>query len=293
MVSLTSKYRETVGSVGMIPKRLPFTTSNTHVKHFRHALALDEHRVRFEPNLWHRPIPEEVQLGTKKGQMPRPKPKHRTTRDLERQYSHGGAHSTDVEEVWFAGCHCDVGGGAVKNEVRNNLARISLRWMVRQCFLLKTGILFHKEMFKIIGMDPDSLYPVVKPRPPPVTTLSTPHRAEVKYLPVIGTNQLLVDVSDFISEEEEDLADALSPINDMLKIAKTWWILECIPQKIKYQGDDDIWVKKLLINRGHGRIIPRQQYGVKIHRSVKLRMEHEEVTYIPRAKWHVEPEWID
>ncbi|KAG5732645.1 hypothetical protein E4T56_gene16747 [Termitomyces sp. T112] len=286
---------ETVGSVGMIPKCLPFTTSNSHVKHFRHALALDEHRVRFRPNFWNRPSLEEAQLGVKKGEMPRPKPKRQTTRDFEKQFLYRGVHATDIEEVWFAGCHCDVGGGAVKNELRNSLARIPLRWMVRQCFLLKTGILFHKEMFKIIGMDPDSVYPLVKPRPPPVTALSAPYRAERKYSPVVGDNELFVDVSDFVSEEEEDLADALSPINDMLKIAKTWWLLEYMPQKIKYQGDDDIWVRKLTVNRGNGRAIPRQQHGVKIHRSVKLRMEHDQMNYIPRAKWdfNIEPEWVD
>ncbi|KAG6856117.1 hypothetical protein H0H87_007331 [Tephrocybe sp. NHM501043] len=284
---------ETVGSVGMIPKRLPFTTSNTHVKYFRHALALDEHRVRFKPNLWNRPTPEEVELGLKKGHMPRPKPKSQTTRDFEKQFSHGGEHLTDIEEVWFSGCHCDVGGGAVRNEVRNNLARIPLRWMVRQCFLLKTGIMFHKEMFKVIGMDPDSVYPTVKLRPPPVTALSAPHSKEVKYLPLVGTSRTLIDVSDFVSEEEEDLADALSPINDMLSISKAWWILEYIPLKLKYQGDDDTWVNQLLINRGHGRIIPRQQAGLKVHRSVKLRMEHEGLDYSPKAQWHVKPVWVD
>lgn len=101
-------------------------------------------------------------------------------------------------------------------------------------------------MFKVIGMDPNSVYPVVRPRPPPVTALSTPHRAEVRYLPVDGENQVFVDTSDFVSEEEEDLADALSPINDMLRNARTWWLLEYIPQKIKYQGDDDIWVNEVM-----------------------------------------------
>ncbi|GLB43692.1 putative uncharacterized alpha/beta hydrolase domain (DUF2235) [Lyophyllum shimeji] len=284
---------ETVGSVGMIPKRLPFTTSNNHVKYFRHALALDEHRVRFKPNFWNRPTPEDVQRGIPKGYMPRPKPKPKTTRDFERQYSHGGEYTTDIEEVWFAGCHCDVGGGAVRNEIRNSLARIPLRWMVRQCFILNTGILFHREMFKVIGMDPDCLYPIVRPRPPVVTALSVPHEKEVKYLENVGTSRTLVDVSDFVSEEEEDLADALCPINDMLDIAKSWWILEYLPQKIKYQGDDDAWVKEFLINRGQGRIIPKQHEGVKVHRTVKLRMEHANLTYRPKAQWSVEPIWVD
>ncbi len=33
------------------------------VRVFRHALALDEHRVRFKPNLWGRPEPQGA-LGT-------------------------------------------------------------------------------------------------------------------------------------------------------------------------------------------------------------------------------------
>jgi len=55
----------------------------------------------------------------------------------------------------------------------------------------------------------------------------------------------LGDVGDFVNEEEEDLADLLSPVNDMLKISKTWWLLECIPQHIRFQKDDDSWVRKL------------------------------------------------
>ncbi|TFK42265.1 hypothetical protein BDQ12DRAFT_645827 [Crucibulum laeve] len=294
---------DTVGSVGMIPKRLPFTTFNTHVKHFRHALAVDEHRVRFKPNFFNRPTKEELDMGLKWGEMRKKiaaKPHRRKTlRELERQYTQGGEHLTDVEEVWFAGCHCDVGGGAVRNEIRNNLARISLRWMIRQCFILKTGILFHREMFKQAGLDPDTLYPEVKERPPPVMQFSGEKPSYERPLPSLGTNRKLMEVTDFVSEEEEDLADAMSPINDMLKISKIWWILECIPQKIRFQKDDDSWVRKLSINRGRGRVIPKQKTeGVKIHRSVKLRQEldlPDGKKYTPRAKLISDGQitWVD
>lgn len=62
---------------------------------------------------------------------------------------------------------------------------------------------------------------------------------------VDGINGRLDYDNDFVNEEEEDLADALSNANDMLDKAKLWWILECIPQKIRFQKDDDSWVKKL------------------------------------------------
>ncbi|KAH9486042.1 hypothetical protein JR316_0000106 [Psilocybe cubensis] len=292
---------DTVGSVGIIPKRLPFTTFNTHVKNFRQALALDEHRVRFKPNFFNRPTHEEMELGLKWNEVHpsvrKSKRKH-TLRELERQYTHG-QHRTNVEEVWFAGCHCDVGGGAVKNEVRNNLARISLRWMIRECFKLRTGIMFHRDSFKIAGIDPCTLWPHVKDRPDPVTEFSGAPPQKTRDLRILSLNGASATVDDFVNEEEEDLADALSDKNDMLKISKSWWILELIPQKIKFQKDDDSWATRLSINRGRGRVIPKQRLeGVKIHRTVKMRMDLKEEDgkpYIPMARWlpSVEPEWID
>lgn len=150
------------------------------------------------------------------------------------------ASLTTVPYYYYA----DVGGGAVRNEVRNNLARISLRWMIRECFRLKTGILFHRDSFKVVGLDPSSLWPRVKERPEPVTSFSGDPPKKTRNLKVNPINGAF-DIDDFVNEEEEDLADALSDKNDMLQISKSWWLLELIPQKIKFQTDDDTWVKKL------------------------------------------------
>jgi hypothetical protein len=239
---------DTVGSVGIIPRYLPFVKSNTHVRYFRHALSLDERRVRFKPNLWTRPSPEEHARGVQKGDMPRSEPNrppldHKRTksqhdlkkqhaRELERRYS-ATDEPTNVEEVWFAGCHCDVGGGSVVNGTRNALARIPLRWMIRQCFALKTGIMFHTSFFKDIGLDINTLYPHVKPRPPPLQLSDlTPTRRAALYGSVKqhdvgdGIGVLLPEAQDFVNEEEEDLRDALSPIYDQLLLNKGWWVLE-------------------------------------------------------------------
>jgi uncharacterized protein (DUF2235 family) len=46
---------DTVASVGVLAtKTLPSTNENSSIKIFRQALSLDEHRVRFKPNLFHR-----------------------------------------------------------------------------------------------------------------------------------------------------------------------------------------------------------------------------------------------
>ena len=117
--------------------------------------------------------------------------------------------------------------------------------MIRECFKLKTGILFHRDAFKVVGLDPTTLWPKVLPRPKPVTTFSGNPPAPTKPFLIMGVNGGHGGTNDFVNEEEEDLADALSDINDMLNIAKSWWILEYIPQKIKFQKDDDSWVRKL------------------------------------------------
>ena len=78
LVEANVYHRDTVASTGLIKKRcLPETsTGMAHVCAFRHALALDELRVKF--------LPEYANGGDKPG--PRPQ----------------------VKEVWFAGSHSDV-----------------------------------------------------------------------------------------------------------------------------------------------------------------------------------------
>ncbi|KAI0713137.1 hypothetical protein C8T65DRAFT_739009 [Cerioporus squamosus] len=267
---------DTVCSVGLIPQRLPFTTSCTAIRTFRHALSLDERRAKFKANHYNRPSEWERQLGTHPGDMPKPKMRRASTHRKSRSQSPSkpmspsrllalmkpkqeaaaattsattesaqegvvavveqavekkvegvveeagkeaevaveaveqttaavsqngsklwaqtrsrfdtlrtlmrkkgkrlteeeeefnkteevhGQGETDVKEVWFAGCHCDVGGGSVLDEEKHSLARIPLRWMIRECFRTNTGIRFHSELLKDIGLDPDTLYPHAK-----------------------------------------------------------------------------------------------------------------------------------
>ncbi|KAI0370474.1 hypothetical protein BV20DRAFT_1035927 [Pilatotrama ljubarskyi] len=324
---------DTVCSVGVIPHRLPFTTSNTAIRTFRHALSLDERRAKFKANYYNRPTDWESQLGTHPGDMPRPGLHHHarhsatkiakavkdrmryasgattatavtevgTTREkpvksttiagtktttvvrekagkdedelleasvttaatsttsasappaknswatavaklramkrtksgtittvagaatvVEEEHANDAdakteevtaaaatstttappsrqsnlwasafgtwrtmmrtkkgkrlteeeeefdktaniQGETDVKEVWFAGCHCDVGGGSVPDAMSHSLARIPLRWMIRECFRTNTGIRFHGELLKEIGLDPATLWPNPQP----------------------------------------------------------------------------------------------------------------------------------
>ncbi len=67
-----------------------------NVRVARHALAIDQHRIDFEPTIWE------------------PQP------------------NMDMEQVWFSGAHADVGGGYGEDGNGNLLSDIPLDWLVRE-----------------------------------------------------------------------------------------------------------------------------------------------------------------
>ncbi|CAK5266458.1 unnamed protein product [Mycena citricolor] len=287
---------DTVNSVGIIPKRLPFTTSNTIVRTFRHAISIDERRAKFKANHWNRPTAHEQTLGIA-GTKPaasqnieiipgsgkgHPSEHKQSWRHMERQYSKACDQLTDVDEVWFSGCHCDIGGGSVDSSTRHTLAKIPLRWMIRECFKTGSGIMFDVDGLRSVGLDPDSLYPVVKPRPAALPL------GDLKIRAVPSPSPPLPDPTPVLSEEEEDLHDSLSPLYDVLATPLSlWWILEFYPIEERYQRlDHEGWGTYLGFNLGRGRRVPDEgSAGVRVHRSVKTRLEAAAASggYVPKA----------
>lgn len=87
--------RDTVSSVGVVrDKTLPGTTDGMkHVTFFRHALALDERRVKFLPEYAH------------EGSSLPPNEAERDKELKDRDPLNILAHT---KEVWFAGTHSDM-----------------------------------------------------------------------------------------------------------------------------------------------------------------------------------------
>ena len=154
-----------------------------------------------------------------------------------------------IDTIYSCQYYVDIGGGSVVNGTRHSLARIPLRWMIRQCFLANTGIMFHKDTFFKIGLDPNTVFPKVLPRSPMILQDPKIHTIPVPKPTVVEDDRKAVVYTDggaFVNEAEEDLADALCPMYDQLKLAKYWWMLEMIPQKIHYQSsENDKMVQKL------------------------------------------------
>ncbi|RAL59466.1 hypothetical protein DID88_006582 [Monilinia fructigena] len=88
------------------------TNLSGYIRHAFQALALDEHRRPFSPAVWE-------------------------IRDFDDD-------PTDLRQVWFPGCHANVGGGYDDQEIAN----ITLAWMMDQ--LASIGVAFHDDAIDII-----------------------------------------------------------------------------------------------------------------------------------------------
>ncbi len=102
---------------GLKPVVLPHLRHNPDVAHVRHALAIEERRAWFKPTTWGLLDLDE------KGAM---------TRIDTTQYE-----DQDISEVWFTGCHSDVGGGGEETVT----TRVALRWMLAEAASLDQPLL--------------------------------------------------------------------------------------------------------------------------------------------------------
>jgi uncharacterized protein (DUF2235 family) len=105
---------DTVSSVGWIdnPLHVPYEANNPSIEIARHAVSIDEHRVFFRSHLWQR------QVDPAKPHDP-----------------------VNIQQVWFRGVHCDVGGGYP--EAESALSKYPLEWMIEQA--KATGLLVVKQ----------------------------------------------------------------------------------------------------------------------------------------------------
>ncbi len=100
---------------GMCPVMLPHLRHNPSVSCVRHALALDEERGWFDVTQWGW-LDSDREDACKKAAVTRLDPADRNIISSHQ----------DVEEVWFAGTHSDIGG----DNNNRDTSDIALRWML-------------------------------------------------------------------------------------------------------------------------------------------------------------------
>jgi len=234
---------DTVASVGIVASRsLPFVEVNTTIRVFRQALSLDEHRGKFRPNLYHRSPPPTTPSGGN-GCQP----------DADEIFE------TDMKEVWFVGCHSDIGGGVALDKAEHALANIPLRWMIEQIVSADCRILFDWDAFARWNI-PTTVGQYQVPSPPRVE----------------GSDDGPGRVSD------QDVQDVSQPISDVLKKNPLWWILEIFPTSYVYQNAQDQWITTWAPHFFRGRWVPPDPL---FHASVKVRMDDPKLKYKPKARY--------
>ncbi|KAI6044772.1 hypothetical protein EDC04DRAFT_261600 [Pisolithus marmoratus] len=270
---------DTVQSTGIVMSRsLPFTDTNMFIKTFRQALALDERRAKYEPNLY--------------GQSSKNQKSNSAGDKTATNGTSGSGTEQRVLEVWFAGGHCDIGGGNVKDEEKNSLAQITLRWMIKQIKASDCGIQF-KDEAPLTGLG----FPL---RPVPAqaglngAVAAAPGVEQGDIANVALTSDSHPRSSSPTGMADLELKDATAHLFDYLHIKslrgqKTvtwpwvtcafWWLLEIIPLPSSGHPDEDgRRPTRWSIHLGRRRKLPAQ---ASIHHTVGLRKEH-----VPSYKLH-------
>ncbi|CUA77721.1 putative protein YEL023C [Saccharomyces cerevisiae S288c] [Rhizoctonia solani] len=175
----------------------------------------------------------------------------------------------DVLEVWFAGCHSDVGGGAVSDSEEYQLSNISLRWMIRQIISSQCGIKFDAGALKTMHISPATVSFGMKT---PSSHYSSPS-----------------DVKLVSAAQKQEMGDALAKLHDNV-LKPAWWPLELFPLLHTYidrKGDSHIKVR--------GRRPHTSGEKIKVHRTVQYRMNNSSPeTYQYKARIAEEDiEWVD
>jgi len=146
----------------------------------------------------------------------------------------------DVQEVWFAGCHSDVGAGTVKDTVRYSLGNISLRWMVKQVTLSRCGIKFDAAALKRADIDVST----TTPADPTQQTMEQFLGRESDPEPAAVSSPPGEDGSEGDMIQKGKGKDVLADIHDQLRAQPLWWILELMPMKFTWQEADGRWKSK-------------------------------------------------
>ncbi|CAE6404265.1 unnamed protein product [Rhizoctonia solani] len=275
---------DSVSSVGVVRSHtLPYAASNNIITTFRHAMALDERRAWFVVDPWHIcPTPRSGFFGGFLRRRKDPNDQSWLARFVEWLIFGGCKQSpeierhgrvpgetakklftsspnlrspTDVKEVWFAGCHSDVGGGNALDSQTHSLSNISLRWMVRECAIANIKIVWNEPRLRQLRID-------ISPERLQVSQAITTNAPILHQIPTAPSYEEVFAPQFTRFEDRDEIMDARSQVHDSLTfkrewsnwlICLLWWVLELLPMKQWTQGEEGQWQGSHRINVGRSR----------------------------------------
>ena len=218
---------------------------------------------------------------------------------------------TDVLEVWFAGAHADVGGGAVANTERHKLAQIPLALDDSRSVQMQHW--YHIQDNRSRRIWSRCAHPLAS-----LSELKCSRivRQEILYPPLSWTSTTMASLPDqFVAaklvpidkhdrgeqlyhlkshtdidwtpEQLEDCFDAISPMNDQLVQAPNWWILEFFPVEYKVPTTPGNYIVVNGMNLGRYRAV--EDAEPRVHWTVLYRSQH--LGYKIQARTAVDSTW--
>ncbi|KAJ5643576.1 uncharacterized protein N7484_006083 [Penicillium longicatenatum] len=282
----------------------PFT-AKTSAKVIRHAVAIDEHRAKFRQDLlsdanpntrstrrklqghperqghhqqghctgeaFYRPAtpvrPRNVNPGNQRPDTQVPNSARTPCEAEDGPLEEDKDNPQDIEEVWFAGCHTDIGGGLNLDEDEDlALSHVPLVWMVQEA--QRAGLRFDPEKLKLFYCLDDSAGDSVLPRHLEQNTGSQKNGND---------GQETSHASDFKTALWK--ATTNGHIHDFLQYGHgvswptvlTWKIVEYLPlRRMGLQNDGSWRPVRWPLPLGERRDLPKE---AKIHGSVIRRMK--------------------
>ncbi|KAG2009707.1 hypothetical protein CC2G_012608 [Coprinopsis cinerea AmutBmut pab1-1] len=290
---------DTVASVGVIMgKTLPFTNSNSSITTFRHALALDERRAKYRPNVYHRPSPTLMAAALDPQGASAPLRSDTTSSSSSSSSGRKGKRSSVLRRVFSVKSEKEKDAEAAEQHRMMSIDEGGLPDDVLEVWFVgghsgKCPAHHHRHSWNIHST-PIWWYLDVGGG----NTLNTSTHS-VANIPLRWMVREVMKSSCGIRFSEEALSrlsldmtevydgiDALEPIHDRLTGSfknRLWWLLEIIPLTYSWQDKEGVWHRTWSFHLGRGRDIHDPK--PKFHRSVEFRMKASNLGYKPKARW--------
>ena len=191
---------------GLRPVMLPHLRHNASVCRVRHALALDEKRAWFEPTTWGWLDSDRLEQAAAS---------RLSVEEIDK------IRKQDIAEVWFSGCHSDVGGGTSNSETSD----IALRWMLGEA--LCAGLSLNERGRRCLTV----LRQAEKPRP-------------------MDSHNIVWTLIERIGRQAIDNSDTWPKLNDAPRGAQPR-----LPLKSKRKGT--VWVHESVTDRSRFATVPK------------------------------------
>lgn len=181
----------------------------------------------------------------------------------------------DLQEKWFPGDHCDIGGGWVSDcKSHNFLSNVALRWMLAES--IKNGVKFKPGVisrfatkYTSLGSICCSTHDYLKVKPCKYCNNGKGHHLALSQSMLDNNLQINTNFVQLYPEEEDNVSiesnESIKSVHDLITTNCThirnllnvfWWLVELLPIGLKLESEDGKWRNIYIPNLGRSRCIP-------------------------------------